>query len=67
MSTALGTIENFGNFSGPKLNDKKTEALWIRSMVGKKKKLLPEKNFKWPEKKKSKSLVLGFLLTLLSH
>ena len=27
LSTALGTIENFGNVSGLKLNDKKTEAL----------------------------------------
>ncbi|KAL9976217.1 hypothetical protein ACROYT_G013489 [Oculina patagonica] len=37
--------------SGLRLNSKKTEALWIGSMVGNKEKLFPEKNFKWPEKK----------------
>ena len=49
LSAALNTIENFGNVSGLRLDDKKTEALWIGSMVGKKEKLIPEKNFKWPE------------------
>ena len=49
LSAALNTIENFGNVSGLRLNDKKTEALWIGSMVGKKEKLIPEKNFQWPE------------------
>ena len=29
LSAALNTIENFGNVSGLRLNDKKTEALWI--------------------------------------
>ena len=51
LSTALGTIENFGNVSGLKLNDKKTEALYIGSMVDKKEKVLPEKKIKWPENK----------------
>ena len=49
LSAALDTINNFGKSSGLKLNDKKTEALWIGSMKGKKEKLSPEKNFKWPE------------------
>ena len=49
LSAALNMIENFGNVSALRLNDKKTEALWIRSMVGKNEKLIPEKNFKWPE------------------
>ena len=35
LSTVLSTIENFANVSGLKLNDKKTEALYIGSMVGK--------------------------------
>ena len=51
LPTALGTIKNFSNVSGLKLNDKKTEASYIGSMVGKKETLLPEKNFKWPENK----------------
>ena len=42
-------IGKFGEVSDLKFNDKKTEALWIGSMVRKKLKLLPEKNFKWPE------------------
>ena len=49
LTAVLDTMENFGNSSGLKLNDKKTEALWIGSMVGEKEKLSPEKNFKWPE------------------
>ena len=51
LSAALDTIENFGNSSGLKLNNKKTEALWIGSMEGKKEKVAPEKNVKWPENK----------------
>ena len=52
MSAALGdTISSFGSMSGLKLNDKKTEALWIGSLIGNKERLLPEMNFKWPEKK----------------
>lgn len=37
--------------TGLKLTDKKSEALWIRSNVGKNEKLLAEKNFQWPENK----------------
>ena len=51
LSAALDTTNNFGKSSGLKLNDKKTEALWIGSMEGKKEKLSPEKSFKWPENK----------------
>ena len=50
----------FGIMSGLRLNSKKTEALWIGSMVGNKEKLLPEKNFKWPE---NKVKVLGVWLS----
>ena len=42
LSATLNTIDNFGYLSDLKLNDKKTEALWIGSNVGKKEKLLPE-------------------------
>lgn len=51
LSTTLEVIEKFGSVSGLRLNNKKTEALWIGSMAGKKEKLFPEKNFKWPENK----------------
>ena len=47
--------------SGLRLNSKKTEALWIGSMVGNKEKLFPEKNFKWPE---NKVKVLGVWLSI---
>jgi len=43
LSTALDTIDNFGIRSGLRLNDKKTEALPIGSMAGKKEKLLPKR------------------------
>ena len=51
LSATLDTIERFGSVSGLKLNNTKTEALWIGSMAGKKEKRFPEKNFKWAENK----------------
>ena len=51
LSAALVIIDNLGYASGLKLNDKKTEDLWIGSNVGKNKKLIPEKNFRRPENK----------------
>ena len=51
LSAALVTIDNLGYASGLKLNDKKTDDLWIGSNVGKNKKLIPEKNFRRPESK----------------
>ena len=51
LFATLNTIENFGRESGFRLNNRKTEALWIGSMAGNKEKLFPEKNFKWPENK----------------
>ena len=51
LSATLDTIERFGSVSGLKLNNTKTEALWIGSMAGKKEKLFPNKNFKWAENK----------------
>ena len=48
---SLKIIEHFGNISGLRLKDKKTEALWIGARVNWDFKLCPEKNFKWPEKK----------------
>ena len=60
LSATLQTIETFGSMSGLRRNGKKTEALWIGSMVGNKEKLFPEKNFKWPE---NKVKVLGVWLS----
>ena len=51
LSATLNTINNFRYLTGLKLTDKKSEALWIRSNVGKNEKLFPEKNFQWPENK----------------
>ena len=48
---SLKIIEHFGNISGLRLNDKKTEALWIGARVDLDFKLCSEKNFKWPKKK----------------
>ena len=45
------TLQTFGSMSGLRLDRKKTEALWIGSMVGNKEKLVPEMNVKWPENK----------------
>ena len=44
-------IQTFGNISGLRLNIKKTEALSIGSKRDFDLKLLPEKDFKWPQKK----------------
>ena len=60
LSATLKMIETFSSMSGLRLNSKKTEALWIGSMAGNKEKLLPEKNFKWPE---NKVKVLGVWLS----
>ena len=40
-------IEAFGNISGLRLNNEKSEALWIGSKRNCNLKLCPEKNFKW--------------------
>ena len=48
---SLRIIEHFGNISDLRLNDKKTEALWIGARVNCDFKLCPEKIFKWPQKK----------------
>ena len=51
LCAVINTIDNFDYAPGLKLNDKKTEALWIGLNVGKNEKLLPEKSLKWPENK----------------
>ena len=49
FSAALETLKNFGTISGLRLNNRKTEALWIGSYKGKEEILSPEKNFNWPK------------------
>lgn len=51
----LCDLELFSTTSGLKLNNKKTEALWIGSYTGRADQLCPEKNLKWI-KDKTKSL-----------
>ena len=55
FTCALLDLELFSTISGLKLNNKKTEALWIGSYTGRVDQLCPEKNLKWV-KDKTKSL-----------
>ena len=50
-------LDDFSKVSGLRLNDKKTEALWIGASIGNEKIMLPGKELKWP-KEKVKSLGL---------
>ena len=47
----IQTLDDFHKVSGLKLNDKKTEALWIGSKCGCREISLPGRNFKWPKQK----------------
>ena len=60
VRASLLLIEAFGNISGLRLNNEKTEALWIGSKRNCNRKLCPEKNFKW---QKGKVKVLGVWLS----
>ena len=51
LSYSLDLLDDFGQVSGLKLNDRKTEALWIGSCIGNDQITLPSKNFKWPKAK----------------
>ena len=46
LSLALNMLDDFSRISGLRLNDKKTEALWIGSSIGNEKLILPGKDFK---------------------
>ena len=46
LSYSLDLLDDFGKVSGLKLNDRKTEALWIGSCIGNDQTTLPSKNFK---------------------
>ena len=50
---ALQDLEQFGSISGLRLNNKKTEVLWIASKTGCNEVFCPEKNLKWVNKVKA--------------
>ena len=60
LTSAIQILDDFGKISGLKLNDSKTEALWIGSKIGYEQILVSGKNFKWP-KYKVKTLGLWLL------
>ena len=57
LLSSLAMLDDFSKVSGLRLNDKKTEALWIGASIGNVKILLSGKELKWP-KDKVKSLGL---------
>ena len=57
LFSSFAMCDDFSKVSGVRLNDKKTEALWIGASAGNEKILLSEKKLKWP-KDKVKSLGL---------
>ena len=59
FKSSLSLIEAFGKISGLRLNDKKTEALWIGSKTNSNQTFCPEMNFKW-QKGKTKALGVWF-------
>ena len=53
LTSALHDLELFSTISGLKLNNKKTEGLWIGSYTGRDDQLSPKKNLKWVKIKQS--------------
>ena len=51
LTSAIQISDDFGKISGLKLNDSKTEALWIGSKIGHEQILVSGKKFKWPKYK----------------
>ncbi|KAL9983207.1 hypothetical protein ACROYT_G005346 [Oculina patagonica] len=49
LVAALQTLDDFSKISGLRLNDSKTEALWIGSETGQEKIYVPGKDLKWPK------------------
>lgn len=50
LSATPNMIENFGGESGLRLNNRKTESLWIGSMAGNKKKILSREELQMARK-----------------
>ena len=53
FTAALQDLEQFNSISGLRLNNKKTEVLWIGSKAGCNEVFCPEKNLKWVNRVKS--------------
>ena len=51
LEASLNVLDRFGDVSGLRLNDKKTEALWIGSNTANDQIVIPERNLKWPKNK----------------
>ena len=49
LALALNLLEDFSKVSDLRLNNKKTEALWIGSSIGNEQLILPGRDFKWPK------------------
>ena len=49
LTSAIQILDDVGKISGLKLNDSKTEALWIGSKIGHEQILVSGKKFKWPK------------------
>ena len=60
FTTALQILNLFSGISGLRLNNRKTEALWIGASIAKEENLNPEKGFKWV---KGKVRALGIWLS----
>ena len=64
LASALNLLDDFSKVSGLRLNNKKTEALWIGSSIGNEQLILPERDLKWP---KCKVKTLGLWLSVKSE
>ena len=51
LLSSLAMLDDFSKVSGLRLNDKKTEALWIGASIGNDKIQLSGKELKWPKDK----------------
>lgn len=61
LTASIDLLDDFSEVSGLRLNNKKTEALWIGKNSRKDEVLLPERNFKWQT---TKVKTLGVWLSL---
>ena len=51
LLSALKMLDDFSKASGLRLNDKKTEAMWIGASIGNENIILPGKELNWPKDK----------------